>query len=187
MTATRALLPFVALLLGLSACKQEQQDPSIDSGLPADKQATELTPAEQTQYCEAVGDFAASLITPAEAKRAACTFEGILASLAMFDGTVDACVTVRDGCLDKPDETTGGDGTTCDLGIDWATCMASIAELEACHEENRIAVNDGFTSLDCAKMPEYKAQMPSQDPPPLGEACSLAKAKCATVLGGGTP
>lgn len=180
MTAKRALLPLLALSLGLSACKQEE--PTVDSGVAEEKLGSDLTPAEQDQLCEAVFDFTGELITPAESKRAACTFEAVLFAL-LNDGTAESCATLRDGCLDKPDEP-GTEPAMCTLGIDWASCMATVGEIEDCREENARATITALKSIDCAKMAEYKATPPSMDEPQLGEKCSLAQAKCATVLGG---
>lgn len=180
MTAKRAILPLLALSLGLSACKQD--DPTVDSGVAEDKLGSDLTPAEQTQLCEAVFDFTAEIITPAESKRAACTLEGVLYAL-LNDSDAAACATVRDGCLDKPDEP-GTEPAMCTLGIDWAMCMATVGEIEDCREENARTTIAGLKAIDCAKMEEYKSTPPSMEEPQLGEKCSLAQAKCATVLGG---
>lgn len=188
MTAKRALLPIFALLLGLPACKADE--PSLDSGVAGGKQGSELTPTEQEQFCEAADAFGQELLSEAELKRALCTIQGVAFSLAQ-SGTVETCVTLRDGCLDAPDDDpTTGDPTgdpvedMCDLGIDWTTCTATVAEIEACYEEYGRTNAALLKSFDCSKMEEYKATPPSQEPPPLGEACSLAQAKCPTVLGG---
>lgn len=173
----RPILTLAALACGLAACKQ---DPAgLDSGIAADKQGTELTPAEQAQLCEARDEYAASLISPSEAATQACTLTGIL-FVVLMGGDQAACETIRDGCLDEPSETTGGG--TCDLGVDWTTCMATVAELEACYEENADALAAATRSLSCAKVEEYKTNPPTTESQ-NGPACSSAEAKCPTVLG----
>jgi hypothetical protein len=180
MIAKRAFLPLFALSLALSACKQDE--PTVDSGVTESKLGSDLTPAEQDQLCEAVFDFTAEIITPAEAKRAACTFEAVL-YVQLNGGDAAACATLRDGCIDKPDEP-GTEPAMCTLGIDWASCMATVGEIEDCREENARATITALKSIDCAKIEEYKNDPPEMGEPQLGEKCSLAQAKCASVLGG---
>lgn len=183
-------LPAALAVVGTSGCKQDSL--SIDSGVEGSKQGDELTPTEQEQLCEAIADYTAQVVTPAELARFLCTVQGIAFSLA-GDGSVATCVTLRDGCLDAPPEDTNGGtsgGTSggtggpemCDNGIDWTNCMATVAEIEACYEEYGQQTKAAFAGVTCDKMPEYKTNPPSQDPLPLGEACSRAKAKCPSVL-----
>lgn len=179
MTGKRAVLPLLALSLGLFACKQE--DPTVDSGVADEKLGSDLTPAEQTQLCEAVFEFEAELLPPAEAKSATCTLAGVAFAL-LGDGSADSCNTIRTSCLNEPGEE-GGGGGMCSLGIDWETCMASVGEIEDCREENSRATIAALKAVSCAKMEEYKANPPDMDEPALGEKCSLAQAKCSTVLG----
>lgn len=177
-TRSPTIVFLVALACGLSACKDDGPA-DLDSGLPEDKVGTDLTPAEQTQLCEARADYAASLLSPAEAKNAACTLEGVLFAV-LNGGDQKACETVRDGCLQKPDETTGGD--TCELGVDWTTCEATVTQLEDCYQENSDALVELTRSFSCAKIEEYKANPPKTSPAE-GPACSAAEARCPTVLG----
>lgn len=176
-TRSRPLVLLVALACGSFACKDDGPA-DLDSGLPEEKVGTELTPTEQTQLCEARADYAASLVSPAEAKSMACTLEGIFFA-AFNGGDQKACETVRDGCLQKPDKPASG---TCDLGVDWTTCAATVAELEDCYQENADASLELTRSLSCAKIEEYKASPPDTSPA-AGPACSAAEARCPTVLG----
>lgn len=178
MSTPRALLPALVLACAALGCKADE--PSIDSGVDGGKQADQLDPTEQAQLCEAATAYGEQVITEAELKRSLCTAQAIAFAL-LQDGSVETCVLLRDGCLDAPEETTGGT-EMCDLGIDWANCTATVAEIEACYEEYTKQSDAALGSLSCDKMAEYKADPPSSESPPLGEACSRAKAKCPSVI-----
>lgn len=165
------------LALALAACKAP--GPAFDSGLPPGKQADALTPAEQVQLCEAQDAHAQGLIDDVQLEAAICTIYAIGFALA-DDQSVAACVRVRDACVAEPDAP--GEGT-CDLGIDWTRCTATVAELEACYDEYGRASAAQLRSYSCDRMAEYAVSPPSGDLPPLGAACSRAQSECPSVLG----
>lgn len=176
-TIRSLLLPFFVLGLAASACKDDGP-PTLDSGISGTKQGDELTPAEQTQFCEAADAFGDEVFPASEQKAAGCTFTAIFAALTL-DGSENTCNVLRDECLAQPADP---EPATCDLGVDWATCMATIDEIEACYEEYTQDYVELMRSLSCAKMAEYKAAAPEMGAS-LDTACSSAKAKCPTILG----
>ncbi len=182
MPRCRVLVPLLALAC-LSACKA---DDGIDSGLPASKPAAELQPDEQTQLCEAVLDYTSDRLGEDDIKRFQCTAEGIGVSLAT-DQTVAACVEARDTCIATPDEdpepNPEPESTTCEINIDWATCTATVDELEACFTEYTDQGADALNSFSCDRMAEYVKELPTYDPSILdpGPACQSAQAKCPSL------
>lgn len=182
MPRCRVLVPLLALAC-LSACKA---DDGIDSGLPASKPAAELQPDEQTQLCEAVRDYSSDRLGADDIKRFQCTGEGIGFSLAT-DQTVASCAKTRDACIAMPDEdpepNPEPESTTCEIGIDWATCTATVDELEACFTEYTDQGADALNSFSCDRMAEYVKELPTYDPSILdpGPACQSAQAKCPSL------
>lgn len=191
MRLRRALVPLLALAC-LDACKG---DGGIDSGLPPSKPATDLQPDEQTQLCEAVVDYYNERLGEDDFKRFECTAEGIGVSLST-DKTVAACAQARDACLARPDDEPDPEldpepepeDDTCEIGLDWATCNASVDELEACFTEYTDQGANAIGSFSCDRMPEYVKELPMYDDSVLdpGPACQAAQAKCPSLdLGGG--
>lgn len=176
----RLVVPLLALGLTLGACKEEA--PTLDSGIDGSKQGDQLTPDEQTRLCEASQAYRAQLMSEDELRNASCTLVGITAAL-LAGGSADACELFRKDCVANPPEEMPGEPTMCSLGVDWSNCKATVAEIEACYEENGESYAAVMRSLSCAKIAEYESTPPNTEPE-LGTDCSLAKAKCATVLGG---
>lgn len=180
MFTPRLVVPLFVLGLALGACKEDE--PTLDSGVDEAKPADQLTTEEQTSLCEASRGYYAQLMSESERREKSCTFSAILSSL-FADGTAETCDTLRRSCLADPPQPDDEDGGSCTLGVDWANCKATVAELEACYEEYAEGIVAVMRSYSCAKMEAYKTEPPSSDVE-LGSACSLAKAKCASVLGG---
>lgn len=181
-TAPRVLLPLLALGFVLGACKED--DLALDSGVDGAKSADELTVEEQEQFCEAADAYGERVLSDADFRSALCTLQAIDDALA-GDGSVDTCDTLRKLCLTEepaPEPEPGMDDT-CSLGIDWGSCMATVAELEACYEEFGESFAARMRSFSCSKMAEYQASPPDQAIE-SGPDCSLAKAKCPTVMAG---
>lgn len=173
MTTTRPIFTVLALACTLGACKQEPT--SVDSGVPTDKQGSELTPAEQAQLCDSIEEYTSSRVSDDQAKRYACTTLAITATV-LSDGDAAACKILLDGCL-QDDGMPPGEAPECQLAItDWSACMATVAELEACYTDIIDAQIDNFRSLSCDKIEEYKTAEPAE--PMQSESCSRADAKC---------
>jgi hypothetical protein len=183
MPRCRVLVPLLALAC-LSACKA---DDGIDSGLPASKPAAELQPDEQTQLCE--GRARLHQRPPRRGRHQALPVQPPRASASPSPPTraVAACVEARDTCIATPDEdpepNPEPESTTCEIGIDWATCTATVDELEACFTEYTDQGADALNSFSCDRMAEYVKELPTYDPSILdpGPACQSAQAKCPSL------
>ncbi|PCC74443.1 hypothetical protein SAMN02745121_06703 [Nannocystis exedens] len=182
-TATRLFSTFLGVLpvLGLSLGGCKEDDAALDSGIDGAKQGDELTDAEKDQFCEAADAYGEQVLSDEEFAAAMCTYRAIGEAL-IADGSVDTCDTLRQNCLaNKPETEPEG---ACDLGIDWANCKATIAELEACYEEFGASFAARMRSFSCAKMAEYAETPPSQDVE-VGPDCSIARAECPSIMSGG--
>ena len=182
-TAKRLFSSFLGLLpvLGLSLGGCKDDDATLDSGIDGAKQGDELTDAEKRQFCEAADAYGEKVLSDEEFAAATCTLRAIGEALNA-DGSVDTCDVLRQNCLaNKPETEPEGD---CDLGIDWSTCQATIAEIEACYQEFSASFAARMRSFSCSKMAEYAETPPTQELE-VGPDCSIARAECPTVMGGG--
>ncbi|MBZ5711404.1 hypothetical protein [Nannocystis pusilla] len=179
--APRLLSALLALGLALGACKDD--DTGLDSGIDGAKKGDQLTDDERKQFCEAADAYGERLLPDSESRAGMCTFRAIKDALAA-DGSPETCDVLRKSCLagDAPDPEPGD--ATCDLGIDWGSCQATIAEIEACYEEFGESYSARVCSFTCAKMAEYADNPPSLDIE-AGPDCSIARAECPTVMGPG--
>lgn len=182
-TANRFLSTFLGLLpalcLSLGGCKQD--DGTLDSGIDGAKQGDELTDAEKKQFCEAADAYGEQVLSDEEFANATCTLKAINDALNA-DGSVDTCNVLRQSCISNTPEIEP-EGA-CDLGIDWSTCQATIAEIEACYQEFSASFAARMRSFSCSKMAEYAETPPNQEIE-VGPDCSIARAECPTVMGGG--
>jgi hypothetical protein len=178
MRSTRALAPVFACVL---ACASDSG--GIDSGLPTSKPADQLAKSEQDQLCEAAEAYYRSRISEDEYKRIYCVSVAISVALAI-DQSIATCAQSRDECLAMPldpDVASEYDTATCDLGIDWTTCSATVREIEACFGEYFDASADLFTSYSCDRMAEYVNDPPEAAAVETGPACQTAHAKCPSI------
>ena len=177
-------LAILALICAL-ACTS---DPGVDSGLPASKPADQLAKGEQDQLCEAAEAYYRERISAGEYKRIYCVSAAVNVSLAI-DQSIAVCVEFRDDCLGKPldpDVAAEYDTATCDLGIDWTLCTATVGDIEACFSEYFDASADLFASYSCDRMAEYIDNPPEAADVETGPACQTAHASCPSLeLGGG--
>ncbi|WAS90260.1 hypothetical protein [Nannocystis punicea] len=178
-TASRLISTLLVVGLSLGGCKDD--DGTLDSGIDGAKKGDELTDDEKAQFCEAADAYGEKVLSDADFAAAMCTLKAIQDALSA-DGSVDTCNTLRQGCLaNQPDPEPEGE---CDLGIDWASCQATIGEIEACYEEFGASFAARLRSFSCSKMAEY-AETPPNAEIEAGPDCSIARAECPSVMGGG--
>ncbi|MDC0667914.1 hypothetical protein [Nannocystis radixulma] len=180
------VLPLVTLVAmpGLAAA-EPPADSSI-SGLPEDKEVSELTATEQVQLCEAGSAYAHREITEDDLIRAECSFEGIVDSVTESDGSVEACNEARDECLTSPEDVgEPEEGESCQPG-DWSTCKTTVGELDACIEEIVTDLKAFYELFDCANIERFKDEGMPQEPE-RGEACSRVQSECPDFFPGDTP
>lgn len=146
----------------------------FSSGLPADKQGKDLTPAENKQVCVATQEYLADLMSDDEQKHFVCIIGAqIASSLSPTEDKVAACKTAFDDCMGKEvEESNEEPGADCTERASDPNCTATVAELDACTEELAKAFVDYANDATC----EEEAHEPEQ-----GEACKAIKAKGCSV------
>lgn len=164
---TRSLLLALACSLA-AACGGDEAGP-VDSGLPAEKKVSELTPSEQETLCRAAAENLASQVSASDAKRAACIAIG--ASLG-GDDPVASCEGFVPMCLDAPDDGDNGGTDTCMLSFDATTCTAPVSEVEACLSERNEATGAALRELSCDDLVKEPVD------PVTGPACTKIKTTC---------
>lgn len=180
------LLSLVALVAMPGLAAGEPRAGSSISGLPEDKEVSELTATEQVQLCEAAADYAHREITEDDLIRAECSFEGIVDSVTESDGSVEACNKARDECLASPENPAEPEeGESCQPG-DWSTCKTTVGNLDACIEEIVTDLKAFYELFDCANIEGFKDEgMPQA--PEQGEACSRVQSECPDFFPSDTP
>lgn len=139
----------------------------VDSGLTAEKKASDLTPSEQETLCRAKADNLAARVSATDAKRFGC----IAASAVLGgDDPVAFCESFVPMCLDAPEQGEGGGTDTCML--DTSTCEASVSDLEACFTEQNEATAAAFQEASCADLGKQPGTAV------VGPLCSKIKATC---------
>ncbi|PCC73838.1 hypothetical protein SAMN02745121_06243 [Nannocystis exedens] len=178
-------LPLLALL-GLFACKEggAAADSAI-SGLPENKNVSELTMAEQEQLCEGALAYTRREITDAEANRALCSLQGIVLSSTLHDGSVEDCIAARDECLAsiKEEPVQIEEASEACRKYDWSDCTTTVGELDACMEEVVTELKTFYEDLDCGNIGQFKDEMPMKEPE-VGEACSRVQNECPGFVPG---
>lgn len=164
---TRTLL--LTLACSLAAACGGDEPGAVDSGLPAEKKVSELTPSEQETLCRAAAENLASQVSASDAKRAGC-----IAASALLGGAdpVASCETFVPMCLDAPDEGDTGGTDTCMLSFDAATCTAPVSEVEACITERNEAAGAALRELSCDDLVKEPVD------PVTGPACTKIKTTC---------
>jgi hypothetical protein len=123
--ASSLRLVLLCTSLGAVACAPSE----VQSGLPADRLAQELTAAEIDQLCGAVEDYAGQYIVSGEAR---CRLWALSATSTSQtpDGNQLLCASNYDDCM-RPDRT--ADAWCVDDAADLAECTTSVADMEACY------------------------------------------------------
>jgi hypothetical protein len=156
---------------------------AVDSGVPGDKQGQDLTQAEVTRICEAVGAYADSKLTDA----AACRVVGVLGALfalgfnssateadlkAACDEAVTACLeepAQEDSCADEPVPT---------------SCTSTVQEIETCAKDS---IDQGAEFLgqfpNCAEVTKaYLESLENLPEPETPASCATVEQNCPSVL-----
>lgn len=175
-------VPAAALLvtLALAACKSE---PQLDSGLPPDKPASELSADEHTDLCEAYLDYYDARVTPAELTRMFCTIGAIGDSIDQPDPTAK-CAELRDACLAMPEDELS-DEARCDADGDLATCTATVAEVETCFRDMVAALERALDVITCDLADPARVDDVPSDLQGLPQSCMAIAELCPGLLGSG--
>jgi len=162
----------VPLALGTTACGGGSHTRSLDSGIADDRPIADLSQAEVTQLCEAMGEFFAAAQDDLELRRATCIFQ-VLGSHTT--STPEACETAVSACAAEPSP---GDVTVdCSTVTPLPECDALVGDFEVCATDQVNAFSDALGSLDCslAGSPDLDAMLEASAP-------TTAPASCAPVV-----
>ena len=139
-------------IAGLTGCSTDDESRgdggggggTINSSVPADTVAEDMTQEQLNESCQAFQDYVDSRISPAEFLEFECTIEGIFAAqLGQSD-----CETARDACIaegpdEEDDECNPAEPIT-------APCTATVSEIEACIVARMALTEDLVDNLSCA-------------------------------------
>lgn len=154
---------------------------TYSSGLPSGKKLSEVTQAEAQAACTSASTRPSPL-TAEESKRVGCSFS---ASFSVMGAATDAeaqskCQSAFDTCLAAPSEgVKAEDCTKAPLPASWAKCSATVAEFDACTNEQLVAFKALATTFKCsdAKKPT-SGSTTTAGASKSGPACSAYDTKC---------
>jgi hypothetical protein len=158
---------------------------SFHTSIPSGTSVGSLTPAQQTQLCNDLGNYAQSLAS-AECQILAVFEAGLQASIdtTATDATLQAaCSAAQSQCVASG--TSSPDGGTCDFSnVNSTNCTATIGELTACANDQGTVLQQGLGSFPtCSNLTRATAVAAlasdggtSSAPPPA--SCNTFDTKC---------
>ncbi len=183
-------LPFVLFALALAACSDSSGPPRLDTGLPPDAPANELSPEEAIAACQAYEDVANATLGPAAQEQVACTLIGVAAEL----GDAGTCAETSAECAASDQIAPQPVDFNCETATSFAPsgCTATVGELEACVNAYAAAVDAFKARITCGLASDLDALaavltdfQPTFQPTTYPECASLS-AECLALLGWAT-
>lgn len=175
------LLPFV-----LAACGGGAAVPTLDTGLPRDTPADQVTPAEAQTSCQAYENVANQSLGIDVQRSVGCTLAGIASQL----GGGTSCASTTTTCLA---DTTAGVAIDfqCANAVSFAPsgCTATIGELEDCVNAVASDIHAFTSAVNCSLATDPDslvrlAQLASAiSKPASNPACVNLPAECIGLLG----
>jgi hypothetical protein len=165
---------FLTLACSLVACGGSGSGGPVDSGLPPERKASELSDAEAEQLCEAGAEHFAAQVDADDIHHQTCIAAGI-ATAALGGGMVETCQAVYDSCIKSEPMPTDGGSATCMLGFELSTCDAAVSVIEDCFTERNEATAAAFKAASCDDLTKEPTE------PVTGPACSKAQASCPGI------
>jgi hypothetical protein len=173
----RSFGPCLALLAALCAC----DNGPIDSGLPEEKRADQLTPEEAKQLCAAAQEHYEEVVSDEELIGYICTSR----ALAESGGEIEVCEEHQQMCVAEPPpevETIAAEVRAegiCDP-LALSTCEATVSEVELCLAEFADHIDRLYASHDCSKLaaPEVPPEEES-----IGPKCAAIAEECPGIGG----
>ncbi len=153
---------------------------SISTGLPRDKQLNTLTPADLKSAC---------LNAQKSARQASeSTLRGVCAAQALYKSEteaectagLDACVTAAQASLAHATDPAICDQPSTVSTTPFASCTATVGDLEDCENAAGDSVAQNYGSITCA------SAKPVISNPYMSSGCSSINAKCPSIFGGDT-
>lgn len=184
-----------------TACGGDEGGSGVSTGLPEDKQLSELTVDDLMMACETVSASLGNIVSEDDGKRIACTTQAIPSSFTVKDGKatgdVAKCKQLVNDCLaapagsgpgtESPIETDLSDKMDCSAdgtAEQFEGCTATVGEYEACIDAVIGEFNRFFGLINCDSLsnPEMVRDSVSGgiDIPSL-PACQGLPAKCPNL------
>ena len=158
----------------------------VSTGLPADKQLSDITEGEAEEACVAVGNAVQQRFSPEALAPAMCTFLGVA-----FTQSPDDCQEVADACLEDPDAL--GDMAPSFEGFDpdectgdtseFDDCDATVGELETCLNDYIGTFEATLNSVTCADAGDEEALQALDMEPDTPASCETLEDECPMALG----
>ena len=151
---------------------------AISTGLPRDKQLSTLTPADLKTACL---NALKSAAPPSESTiRGSCAAQALAKgeTEAQCTASLDACVTGAQAILAQATDPAICDKTTTTSGTEFASCAATVGDLEDCENAAADAIAQTYGSITCA------SAKPVISNPYLSSGCATINAKCPSAFGG---
>ncbi len=186
--------------LWLAGCGDDDGGSGLSTGLPEDKQLSELTVDDLMMACESVSASLGGIITAEDTKRIDCTARALPSSFMVKDGKatgdVAKCKQLVNECLAAPAQPAGdrppidtdlGDEMDCSAegaAEQFEGCTATVGEYEACVNAVIGEFERFYTLISCDSLsnPEMVRANASAgiDIPGL-PACQALPAKCPNL------
>jgi hypothetical protein len=169
------------------------------SGLPADKNISDLDEAEAMQFCEYAQRVRAQAIASVSDPRITCLYQVLLAPGVLTNGTIDAmaCEQARDSCLRAtsapPPAADVWSCTAQQLAPSWTTCSLPVGVVEGCLNAVMAGARAKFdalvTKLSCSYLSQAAggdggATAPVSTQPDETAECSTVLEQCPTLATG---
>lgn len=175
-----------ACFLGLAACGGSGSGAAgLNTGVAGGTVLSQASAADRSKICQGVEDWGKATFSDANEKKLECRGEGYEAGFSASSGeAVAACTSAENACLAEwqPSSEPGGNGPTkaeCEAAIASTTCVATVAEMEACTSE--IAAN--INTMPTCTAAFGSGTRPTIENPTQGPACQTMFGKCPTLAG----
>ena len=146
-------LTALVLAGALTGCGGGSTD--VDSGLPEDKPANELTEDETETLCDAYADGVSQKLTQVDV----CAFAGYFAAALTYSlagGDVEdlqaGCVAARDACDENPEEAQPEAPECLSGDTVQESCEATVGQLEDCFNDQSDAIAAGMEVPSCESL-----------------------------------
>jgi hypothetical protein len=143
----------------------------IDSGVPADRPVSELSPGEADQLCRAISSYVADNLSVSEQRRAECTISALGTAT-----TASACQTAVAECIATPDPTPPVSIECTDIGT--TACPATVGEIEACLEQRVDIYSGRMAEVQCSAAGNLETLTRLSPPIETPAACTSLPAGC---------
>jgi hypothetical protein len=147
--------------------------PFESSSVPDDtRRASDLTPEEQTAFCDELATYFSSQVSNDSLHRTGC----YLFAFAFSGGDRNACNQAAQSCISDSEIEANVDGPECDTSK-LTDCDATVAELEACFTDGTSLVKSLASRASCSMS---GADLAALDQVPA--SCQAIQDKCPGLM-----